>query len=123
MGKLNSLKTTLLIKLKEKCFNSVLPYLFYKNNSKKLIIVFSAFSGNTRRYNYVKGLRQIDADRLYILDPFGVKGSYNLYENGLAKPMEYTLKLINQIISSGNYSETYTVGSSAQCWLGCNTPC
>lgn len=112
MGKLNSLKTVLLIKLKEKCFYGVLPYLFYKNNSRRLVIVFSAFSGKARRYNYVKGLRQIDADRLYILDPFGVKGSYNLYENGLTKPREYTLKLINSIISSGNYSEIYTVGSS-----------
>lgn len=100
------------IKLKERKYCNKLNYLFYNNHSDKLIIIFSAFSGNKRRYNYVKGLRSLKIDKLYILDPFGYKGSYNMYENGSNYPELLTAGLIKDIIATHNYKKIYTAGSS-----------
>ena len=33
-------------------------------------------------YNYVRTLQNIKADKMFILDDFGHKGSYYWYENG-----------------------------------------
>ena len=90
------------IKLHEKKYKKGLRYLFYKKHSNELLIVFSAFgSSKIRTYNYVKSLRGCKVDRLYILDPWGYKGSYNLFENGDNYPWNITNQLIVSIINRG----------------------
>lgn len=103
--------TLLKIKLKEKHFNG-LPYLHYRNGSDSLLIVFSAFTGANRRYNYVKSFRYLNCDKLYILDPYGYLGSYNLYENGEDYPRKNTQSLVNKIVIGGGYKHVYTAGTS-----------
>lgn len=110
--KISSIKSLISIKLKEKIFENKLPYLFFDNHSDELMIVFSAFSGSKRRYNYVKGLSDCRCDRLYILDPWGYTGSYNMYENGNTYPEDITNKLIYSVINRRKYKKLITVGSS-----------
>ncbi len=100
------------IKFKERKFKNILNYYFIDNHAETLMIVFSAFTGDVRRYNYIKGLDSYKIDKLYILDPFGYKGSYNLYENGKNQPEKLTFDLINSIINKNNYKYVYTAGSS-----------
>ena len=50
-------------------------------------------------------------DRLYILDSWGFKGSYYLYENGKKYPEEYKSNLITSFLSKG-YKKVYMIGSS-----------
>ena len=110
--KISSLFNRIKIRLKEKTFKDRLKYIFVNNHSDSLMIVFSAFTGNARRYNYLSGFKNIKADRLYILDPFGVKGSYYWYENGKTLPRELTEELINQFVSNKKYNKIYTLGTS-----------
>ena len=99
--KLSSFRSLLNIKVREKTFENDLKYLFFDNHSDTLLIIFSAFTGNTRRYNYVRGLSNCNYDKLYILDPWGYQGSYNMYENGRTYPEEITNKLITKIVNRG----------------------
>lgn len=105
--KLSTLRSLLYIKLREKKFENRLPYLFFNNHSDELLIVFSAFTGNKRRYNYVKGLSDCKYDRLYILDPWGYTGSYNLYDNGSNYPEDVTNRLITKILSWGGVQKSH----------------
>lgn len=100
-----------MIKLREKKFEHKLNYLFYNNHSDTLVIIFSAFTGNKRRYNYIRGLSKYNYDKLYILDPWGYTGSYNMYENGNTFPEQITNRLIEKYIKKG-YKRIITVGSS-----------
>ena len=100
------------IKLKEKTYKDKLKYIFVNNHSDALMIVFSAFTGNARRYNYYAGFKALDCDRLYILDPWGVKGSYYWFENGGTAPRGLTESLIGQVVSGGGYKRVYTLGTS-----------
>lgn len=100
------------IKLKEKKYEDKLKYIFVNNHSDALMIIFSAFTGNTRRYNYYAGFKGMKADKLYILDPWGVKGSYYWFENGGVIPRELTESLINLIVRGGEYKKIYTLGTS-----------
>lgn len=112
--KIHSLPRLIKLKLKEKTFSNQLPYLYLKSpkHSDTLMIFFSAFTGEKRRYNYIKAFNDSDFDRLYILDPWGYKGSYNLYENGLRYPEDITKNLIKCITSKKNYKKVYTLGTS-----------
>lgn len=103
--KLSSIRFTLSIKKREKTFEKQLKYLYFNNHSDTLLIIFSAFTGNSRRYNYVKGLSDCICDRLYILDTWGYKGSYNMYENGQAYPEEITNRLITKILNGGGIKD------------------
>lgn len=65
-----------------------LKYLYFpKENSKKLLVVFSGFPSGTRfpaTYNYMKTFENVEYNRLYILDNFGPDirgGSYYLGKN------------------------------------------
>ncbi len=55
--------------------NRKIKYLFFKKNSDELIISFSGFSGENEKpkYNYVKTLKNIEKNQIYILDNFGYK--------------------------------------------------
>ena len=102
------------LKIIEKKYQGKQPYLYYNHHRKKLLIVFSAFNkSKVRLYNYLNCLSYTkEFDRLYILDPWGVRGSYNLYENGQDYPEKITTALIELIISRGGYECVYTAGSS-----------
>lgn len=67
LKKIQSVVTLIQIKVREKKFEGKLPYLFFCNNSDSLMIVFSAFTGPKRHYNYVKGFGSLKMDCLYIL--------------------------------------------------------
>lgn len=112
LKKVRSFGTRIQIKLHERKFRGQLPFLFFDNHSDSLMIVFSAFTGPKRRYNYVKGLRELKMNKLYILDPFGYLGSYNLLEGGSDHPERLTRGLIELYLSKKEYSHVYTVGSS-----------
>ncbi|MCK5789118.1 MAG: hypothetical protein KAH32_08965 [Chlamydiia bacterium] len=112
---INQLKYSLMklyFALKEKTYKNKVKYLFKKNHSKELIIIFSAFSGERRGYNYVKTLRNLKIDKLFIQDVWGVKGSYYWFEDGQDEPLKLTESLINMIINRGGYDKIYTAGSS-----------
>ena len=99
--------------LHEHRFENGLRYLFYDNHSDELLIVFSAFgTGDRRTYNYVRSMKGCKTDRLYILDPWGYKGSYNLYEDGSIFPFETTNRLIRKVLIKGGYKSITTAGSS-----------
>ena len=101
------------IKLKEKSFGECLKYLYFSNTSDTLYIIFNGFQeGNVRLYNYVRALQKSKADRLYILDVWGYKGSYYLFENGSDTPCKNTLALLNHILQKGHYKHIYSIGSS-----------
>lgn len=100
------------IKLKERTFMGKVKYLFFDNGAKDLLIVFSGFSGEQRRYNYVKGLREINIDRLYILDTFAYMGSYYLYENGNNEPEKLIKSFIDSVLGCKKYKHIYMAGSS-----------
>lgn len=100
--KISKIGTFLQIKFHERTFENKLKYLFFNNHSDILLIVFSAFdSDDRRRYNYVKGLSACHCDKLYILDPWGYKGSYNMYENGQNYPEDTTNRLIDKYLTGG----------------------
>lgn len=102
----------LYIKLKERNWGGT-KYLFYDNHSQDLLIMFAGFAtGEKRLYNYVKSLGQLNIDRLYILDTWGYKGSYYMYENGSNHPMKLTDKVIEKYISRKNYRYVFTGGTS-----------
>ena len=110
-SKLSSLFTRLNIKIREKSYHD-LPYLYQKKGADSLMVVFSAFTGDKRRYNYIKSFSTLKCDKLFILDPWGYRGSYNLYNNGDDYPMRTTIALIRQVMTKGKYKHLYTAGSS-----------
>ncbi len=54
----------------------------------------------------------MNVDRLYLLDTWGFKGSYYLFENGSKHPMELTDKVIEKYISKKKYRNVFTAGTS-----------
>lgn len=101
----------LCIKLVEKQKYGV-KYLFYKGKkTNELIVIFSGFpTTNIRTYNYIKCMKSSGLDRLYILDIWGYRGSYYLYEKGDKYPEEHTSDLINDFLKRG-YDKVYMAGS------------
>lgn len=107
------------ILLKQKSFqenNETVHYLFEKNASATLVIVFSSCTrlGIKARYNYVKTLKNSACDKLFILDDWGYdqRGIYYL-----GKEMNFSMEqmiehLIQQTIQKGNYKKIIFVGSS-----------
>lgn len=97
--------------INERIYEGRLKYVLKKHNSKTLIVSFSGFSSKPV-YNYMRTLKGVAADQLYILDDFGLKGSYYWYENGEDIPLRLTHDLISKIISEGGYNRVITLGSS-----------
>lgn len=107
------------IKIFERKFGSGykrIKYMFVKNKSDKLVIVFSGFAAKKNRpvYNMVKTLRNINVNKLFILDDFGYekRGSYYLGENGDFFISKLVSELINKIKAEQNIHEVYCIGSS-----------
>ena len=102
------------LKCQEKTFQSIMKYVYLKNSSDTLVIIFSAF-GPRPVYNYFQTLERLrTADKLFILDNFGHTGSYYWYENGEDRPFQLTKALISRVIeyNGGGYKHLITVGSS-----------
>lgn len=83
-------------------------------NKDKLIIVFSAFSKDDPKYNYVKTLKTIDCNKLYILDDYGEKGCYYLGLDGNFDIETSVMSLISKIMSEKNitFNDVISVGPS-----------
>ena len=101
----------LYFKLFSRRFHKRLTYCFMSNKSETLIIVFSGFASKPV-YNYVNTLRNIKADKLFILDDFGYKGSYYWFENGRDYPRTLTESLISSVMGGQKYKRIITAGSS-----------
>lgn len=100
------------LRLKQRTHEGRLHYIYERHGSDKLVIVFSAFA-NHPTYHYYKTLSTVKADKLFILDDFGIRGSYYWFNQGSDRPRILVESLINKIVSSGGgYSALYTLGSS-----------
>lgn len=98
----------------EHIFKNRIKYVYLKRKSNVLAIVFSGLDtyDNKRVYNYIKGLRNIPADFLFLSDPFGFRGSYYWKESGYLDPFKLTQELIKHIIGKGRYDTIVTLGTS-----------
>ena len=104
------------IKFEEKKYYH-LKYVFLKSdNSKKLIVVFSAFSamGKPLRYNYMETLKDVNVNKLFILDSFGYNnaGSYYLGSGGIFSVPKEVIELINKLKEENKVEEIITAGTS-----------
>lgn len=87
-------------------------YLYIDRKSETMLIVFSAFTGEKRRYNYFSKFKGINANQLYILDTWGVLGSYYWYENGQSYPEQKVSDLIEHITEKDHIKRIITAGTS-----------
>lgn len=104
---------------KEKIHKSICNIRYYFEpakifNKDKLIIVFSAFSKDKPKYNYIKSLISIDCNKLYILDDYGEKGSYYLGLNGNLDIETSVMSLLSKIMRENdiNFKNIISIGSS-----------
>lgn len=104
---------------KEKIHKSICNIRYYFEDAKifnkdKLIVIFSAFSKDKPKYNYIKSLIGIDCNKLYILDDYGEKGCYYLGLNGNFDVETSVMSLISKIMSKKNvkFTDVIAVGSS-----------
>lgn len=103
----------------EKIFSSIYPIKYYfekarLNNKDRLLVIFSAFSNDEAKYNYINTLKTCDCNKLFILDDFGTKGTYYLGLNGDFNIESSVISLISYIMSKNNivFSNVISVGSS-----------
>lgn len=92
-------------------------YILEKNPSDILLVSFSGFPGfgNRPSFNYMRTLKDVKINKLYLLDDFGYSdnpGSYYLGENGdWFLPGEID-ELINRIVDQFGIKQKIMVGSS-----------
>lgn len=109
-------------KIRSNYFNSSLgikvPYILEKSQGKEgsLIVVFSAFprKGMAATYNYLRTLRGIEGNKLFILDSFGYqkRGAYYLTENGDFKLEKAVEELIRSTAEKLSVKKIICVGTS-----------
>lgn len=94
-------------------------YLFQKHESNNLVVIFSGFSkrNDIPRYNYIRSLLRIKANRLYILDDYGyepLRGAYYLCENKDFSIERSVIELISSIQETvgASPSDVILAGSS-----------
>ena len=110
--RIKSLGLKTYIKINEKSYKEV-KYLHIRKNSNDLLVLFSGFNPNNKRsYNYIRSLKGLPCDKLYILDSWGYKGSYYWYEKGNSIPEILCLELIKKIYSK--YRHLYTGGGQVK---------
>lgn len=90
-----------------------------KRKSNYLIIIFSAYSKDGAVYNYVRTLKKMNANKLYIKDDFAKNrlGSYYLGENGKGNVEKAVIKLIEKY---GKNKVKIFVGSSKGAYAAIN---
>ncbi|MBG9721214.1 accessory Sec system protein Asp2 [Bacillus mycoides] len=85
-------------------------------NSEKLIIVFSCFDPtyNMTKYDFLGVLRDTEENVLFILDDYGLNGSFYFSENRQDKLQQTIIKLIETICENKNISKKniITLGGS-----------
>ena len=107
-------------------YNNVrLKYIYKKNKkSKVLIVVFSACTrkGIKARYNYMRTLKKIEDNKLFILDDFGEdkRGAYYLGKNLDNSIEKACVKLIEKIMKEQKIEKIICVGSSKGGWAAIN---
>lgn len=84
-------------------------YIWKRKGSDKLIIVFTSMVGT---YNFMRTLKKIPIDQLFIRDCWANNASYYWYEGKSDHPERYTQKVIDQVLASKSYKEIITLGSS-----------
>lgn len=105
--------------------NTKLKYLFYPcENSKELIVVFSACTrkGIPARYNYIRTLKNVNINKLYILDD-GADDERGTYYLGLYPefPVEASVVgLIKKIVLDNQIEKMAFAGSSKGGWSALN---
>ncbi len=98
-----------------------IKYIFKKqNNDNNLMVVFSAFSDPPAKFNYIRTLKNLKTNKLFILDEWGrsdYPGVYYLGEHGDYSLKEEIIKFINHIVSDiGSNCQISTLGSSKGGW-------
>ncbi len=103
----------------EKIFSSIHPIKYYfekakLNNKNKLMIIFSAFSTDDAKYNYISTLKTCDCNKLFILDDFVSKGTYYLGLKGDFNIETSVMALLSYIMSKNKilFSNVISIGSS-----------
>ena len=87
-------------------------FMFLNKHTDILLVIFSAFTGENRRYNYFTKFRDLNISQLYILDTWGVTGSYYWYENGFDFPEKKVSALIDYIKKTKGIKRIITAGTS-----------
>lgn len=103
--------------LHEKQFKRVRYIFLKKSTSKNLIISFSGFPGvgKAPAYNYIRTLKDVNANQLFLLDNFGWHqdlGSYYLGEHGEWFLPDEISTLVNSIKDKHRIKRVITIGSS-----------
>lgn len=106
------IKMRTLIKSGERIFNNEVKYLFLPKDNDDLLVVFSGFAGEKRRYNYISFFSNLNINQLYILDTWGNRGSYYWLDAGSDKPEKNIHNLIDYIIENNNLKKLIMAGSS-----------
>ena len=101
-----------LISSNERQFKGCVKYLFLPKRSDALLIVFSGFTGDVRRYNYVSSFSKMEINQLLILDSWGYQGSYYWLDKGDTYPEKMVNELIETIVKSYGINRVITCGSS-----------
>ncbi|MCM3116047.1 hypothetical protein M3610_12150 [Neobacillus sp. MER 74] len=113
---------------KQSYFNAegvTLKYMFDKcSSSKDIVVIFSACTrkGIKARYNYVRTLKDVEVNKLFILDDFGVD-SRGCYYLGVAPEYQVekaTKHLIEMITKKVNAEKVIFCGSSKGGWAALN---
>lgn len=101
---------------KYKYNGKTIKYIFDKQDSNDLIVVFNAFPGANRKgkYNYIWTLKDIHANKLFILDDFGPnqRGSYYLGENRNFYIEKLVMHLLEKIQAQFKFKKKVFIGSS-----------
>ncbi|KGL41322.1 hypothetical protein BMT55_03390 [Listeria newyorkensis] len=102
---------------KKKMSNGIeLTYLHQgRHSSKQLIVVFSSLTKERKyTFNYIRTLKNVPCQRLFILDNFGLdkRGVFYLGENGNMEVRDAVEELIRQIIRKNKIKNTAFSGSS-----------
>lgn len=102
---------------KKKMSNGVeLTYLHQgRHSSNQLIVVFSSLTKERKyAFNYIRTLKKVPCQRLFILDNFGLdkRGVFYLGENGSMQVRDAVEELIRQIIRENKIGKTTFSGSS-----------
>ena len=105
------------ISFHEQKYNHLRYCLYKRKKSNVLVIAFSGFPGrgNPPKYNYVRTLSCIKANKLFLLDdienPVNI-GSYYLGKNGDWYLAKDTVELIHKIVRENGIQTVITLGSS-----------
>lgn len=114
--RLSQIVSVMDIKRKEKKYANRLKYILEKSSmSDILVVVFSGFPGNAKaKYNYIRTLKSLNCNKLFLLDDFGYKkrGAYYLGEGGDFYVQDLVKELILKTKDELNINYIITAGSS-----------